>query len=97
MSLLKSVHSICMWFECASICILIVVVWLRLILYLQYVKACINVLLAMIVMDDFLCMICKYGEMFARDGIFVMFPGNGYFWFISVSKPSLVGVYGILR
>ena len=43
-----------------------------------------------------MCMICKYGEMFARDGIFVMFPGNAYFWFISVSKLPLAGVYGIL-
>ena len=38
-----------------------------------------------------MCMICKYAEMFAEDGIFVMFRGNAYFWFISVSKP-----YGIL-
>ena len=31
--------------------------------------------------------------MFASDGIFVMFPGNAYFWFINVSRPPLTGVY----
>ena len=41
-------------------------------------------------------MICKYDEMFIGDGILVMFPGNAYFWFISVSKLPLAGVYGIL-
>ena len=41
-------------------------------------------------------MICKYGEMFGGDDIFVVFSRNTYFWFISVSKPHLVGVYGIL-
>ena len=41
-------------------------------------------------------MICKYGEMFTRDGIYVMFSGNAYFWFITISKPLLAGVYGIL-
>ena len=41
-------------------------------------------------------MICKYGEMFAGDGIFLMFLKNAYFWFISVSKLSLASVYGIL-
>ena len=34
--------------------------------------------------------------MFVGDGIFVMFPGNAYFWFINVSRPSLAGVYGVL-
>ena len=34
--------------------------------------------------------------MFVGDGIFVMFPGNAYFLFISVSRPSLASVYGIL-
>ena len=28
----------------------------------------------------FICMICKYGEMFAGDGILLMFPGKVYFW-----------------
>ena len=27
--------------------------------------------------------------MFAEDDIFVMFLGNAYFWFISVSRPPL--------
>ena len=54
MSLLKSPHSICMWFGCASICILMVCCMVGINLIFQYVKACINVLLAMIVMDDFL-------------------------------------------
>ena len=26
-----------------------------------------------------ICIICKYGEIFIGDGIFVMFPGNVYF------------------
>ena len=26
----------------------------------------------------------------------MMFPGNAYLWFMSVSRPSLAGVYGIL-
>ena len=34
--------------------------------------------------------------MFAGDGIFVMFLGNAYFLFINVSRPPLVGVYGVL-
>ena len=34
--------------------------------------------------------------MFAGDGIFVMFLGNAYLWFMSVSRPPLAGVYGIL-
>ena len=41
-------------------------------------------------------MICKYGKMFARDGVFVIFFGNAYFWFINISKPPLASVYGIL-
>ena len=43
-----------------------------------------------------MCIICKYGEMFAGEVIFVMFPRNAYFWFISVSRPPLAGVYEIL-
>ena len=43
-----------------------------------------------------ICIICRYGDMFAGDGIFVMCPGNAYFWFMSVSRPPLAGVYGIL-
>ena len=27
----------------------------------------------------FMCIICRYGEMFTCDGIFVMFLGNAYF------------------
>ena len=27
-----------------------------------------------------MCRICKYGEICAEDGIFVMFLGNGYFF-----------------
>ena len=34
--------------------------------------------------------------MFTGDGIFVMFPGNVYFWFISVSRPALAGVWNSL-
>ena len=34
--------------------------------------------------------------MFAGDGIFVMFPGNAYFWFINVSRLPLASVYGVL-
>ena len=44
----------------------------------------------------FTCMICKYGEMFAREGILVMFPKNAYFLFISINSPPLARVYGIL-
>ena len=44
----------------------------------------------------FICMICKYGEMFVGDGILLMFPGKVYFWLMSVSRPPLAGVYGIL-
>ena len=44
----------------------------------------------------FICMICRKDEMFAGDGIFVIFPGNVYFWFINISKPPLPGVYGTI-
>ena len=44
----------------------------------------------------FICIVCRYGDMIAGDGIFVMFPGNAYLWFMSVSRPPLAGVYGIL-
>ena len=41
-------------------------------------------------------MICRYGDIFIEDGIFVILPGNAYFSFISVNNPPLAGVYGIL-
>ena len=44
----------------------------------------------------FICIVCRYGDMFAGDGIFVMFPINAYLWFMSVSRSPLAGVYGIL-
>ena len=34
--------------------------------------------------------------MFAGDGIFVMFLGNAYIWFINVSRPPLGGEYGVI-
>ena len=40
--------------------------------------------------------ICRYGEISAGVGILVIFPGNAYLLWISVSKPPLPGVYGIL-
>ena len=43
-----------------------------------------------------ICIICRYGDMFIGDGIFIMLPVNAYLLFISVSNPPLVGVYGIL-
>ena len=34
--------------------------------------------------------------MYTRHGIFVMFPENAYFLFISVNKPPFASVYGFL-
>ena len=44
----------------------------------------------------FIFIICKYGDMFAGVGILVTFPVNAYFLWMSVSRPPLPGVYGIL-
>lgn len=39
---------------------------------------------------------CRYGEITAGVGIFVMLPGYAYFLLINVSSPPLAGIYGIL-
>ena len=44
----------------------------------------------------FICIICRYGDMFIGDGILVMLPGKAYLLFISARSPPLAGVYGIL-
>ena len=41
-------------------------------------------------------MICKYGDILDGVGILVIFPGKAYLLCINVSKPPLLGVYGIL-
>jgi hypothetical protein len=38
--------------------------------------------------------IWRYGEMFVVVGILVIFPGNAYCWWISISRPPLGFVYG---
>ena len=43
-----------------------------------------------------MCIICKYGDIFIGDGIFVMLLGNAYLLFISVNSSPLAGIYGIL-
>ena len=40
--------------------------------------------------------ICRYGDIAAGVGIFVMLPGYAYFLFMSVRRPPLAGVYDIL-
>ena len=52
--LLKALHSIYVWFGCAFICILMVCCMIGISLNLHCEKACINVLLTMVVLDDFL-------------------------------------------
>ena len=37
----------------------------------------------------FILIICRYGEIFTGVGILVIFPGNAYFLWISVSRPPL--------
>ena len=44
----------------------------------------------------FMCIICKYGDMFIGDGIFVMLPRNAYLLLISVNSSLFASVYGIL-
>ena len=96
-SLLKSPHNIYVWFGCAFICILIVCC----IIGINLKSSMCEGMYRCIINHDcigwfFMCMICRYGEMFVGVGIFVMFPRNAYFLFISVSRPPLAGVYGIL-
>ena len=40
--------------------------------------------------------ICKYGEILAGVGSLVTFPGNAYLLWMSVRRPPLPGVYGII-
>lgn len=40
--------------------------------------------------------ICRYGDISLGVGILVILPGYAYFWCISVRRPPLAGVYGIL-
>ena len=44
----------------------------------------------------FIFIICRYGEIFAGVGILVTFSGCAYLLWISVSRPPLHGVQGIL-
>ena len=44
----------------------------------------------------FMWIICRWGDMLAREGIFVMFLWNAYFLCTSVSRPPLIGMYGNL-
>ena len=44
----------------------------------------------------FIFIICKYGDMLAGVGILLTFPGKAYLLCISVSRPPLLGLYGIL-
>ena len=44
----------------------------------------------------FISIICRYGEISPGVGILVMLPWYAYFLLISVRRPPLAGVYGIL-
>ena len=44
----------------------------------------------------FISIICKYGDISTGVGILVMLPGYAYDLFISVRRPPLAGVYGLL-
>ena len=44
----------------------------------------------------FICIICRYGDISAGVGILVMLPGYAYLLFMSVRRPPLAGLYGIL-
>ena len=97
MSLLKSPHIIYVWFGCALICVLMVCCMTG----ISFISSIWKGMYRCITNHGcsgwfFICMICKYGEMFAGDGILLMFPGKVYFWLMSVSRPPLAGVYGII-
>ena len=44
----------------------------------------------------FMCNICRYGDIFIRHDIFVMFPRNACFLIFSISSLILASVYDIL-
>ena len=46
--------------------------------------------------DFFIFIICRYEDILAGVGILVIFSGKVYLLCISVSRPPLLGVYGIL-
>ena len=92
-SLLKSPHSMYMWFGC-------VVIWLVISVLrngIRHVSSkCVGIYMYTIShgIEEwlFILIICKYGEMFVGVGILVTFPGNAYLLWISVSRPPLPGV-----
>ena len=79
-SLLKSPHSICIWFGCAFICALMFCCIIEISLISSLCEGMYKCNISHGCSGwIFMCMICKYGEMFAEDGIFIMFRGNAYF------------------
>ena len=79
-SLLKSPHSMYIWFECALICVLMFCCMIGI---SPMSSLCDGMYKCRIGHDCsgwfFTCMICKYGDMFVGEGILVMFLGNAYF------------------
>ena len=94
MSLLKSPHKMWMWFGCAMVCCVISCFIIGICLRSSM---CVGIYMCIINYGVngwfFIMVICKYGDISAGVGIFVMFPGYAYSLLMSVSSPPLVGVY----
>ena len=93
-SLLKSPHSMWVWFGCVVICCVISCFIMG--MYLVSL-VCVGIYMCINNHGDsgwfFITIICKYGDISAGVGIFVTLPGYGYSLLMSVSSPPLVGVY----
>ena len=97
MSLLKSPHTMCMWFGWLVICCVILCCMIGMYLISSSCDG-----MYMCIIDHgcsgwlFISIICRYGDSVAGVGIFVMLPRNAYVLCMSVRSPPLAGVYGIL-
>ena len=97
MSLLKSPHRACIWFGWSMVCC-VMFCW---IVGINLISSSWDGIYMCIISHDcsgwlFISIICRYGDISAGVGIFVMFPGYAYILFMSVRSPPLAGVYGIL-
>ena len=97
MSLLKSPHRMCAWFECLLICC-VMICWIIGMVLMS--SSCDGMYICIISHGCsgwfLISIICRYGEISAGVGIFEMFPEYAYFLSMSVRSPPLIGVYGIL-
>ena len=96
-SLLKSPHTMCMWFGrlvvcCVMLCCIVGICRIS--------SSCDGIYMCVIDHDCsgwlFISIICRYGDIVAGVGIFVILPGYAYVLCMNVKSPPLAGVYGLL-